>query len=108
MVIKFFTLNENKKIEFTRQELKTLLDEIYNEGYNEGRKNSEHYYYYSTPSYPIPYKSPWYYSPTITGTTETAKDYKSSLVSSSTCASSGCGAKYKYTTPNKIEDNDKL
>lgn len=107
MVIKFFTLNENKKIEFTRQELKTLLDEIYSEGYNEGRKNGEHYYYYSTPYYPSPSKSPWYYSPTITCTTETAKDYKSSLVSSSTCASSKCDARYKYTTPNKKEGNEK-
>lgn len=46
MKTKIFTKNENGKIEFTENELKKLLDEIYNEGYNDGKSRS---YIYTTP-----------------------------------------------------------
>ena len=55
MKTKVFTLNEDQKIEFTEEELKSLLDEIYNDGYYDGRNSR--YYYYSTP-----YKQPYYYT----------------------------------------------
>lgn len=46
MKTKVFTKNEKDKIEFTEKELKALLDEIYNEGYNDGKNRS---YVYTTP-----------------------------------------------------------
>ena len=53
MKTKIFTLNDNNKIEFTEDELKSLLDEIYNDGYNDGNRR----YYYTTP-----YRYPYYYT----------------------------------------------
>lgn len=53
MKTKIFTKNENGKVEFTEKELKALLDEIYNEGYNDGKSRS---YIYTTPYY----VNPWY------------------------------------------------
>ena len=46
-MIKVFTLNKNKKIELTEEELKKLLDEAYWEGY---RANS-HTWTYTTPNW---------------------------------------------------------
>ena len=37
---KRFEKNENGKVEFTETELKVLLDEVYNHGYNDGKYNS--------------------------------------------------------------------
>ena len=64
MKTKFFTLNKNNKIEFTEKELKALLDEIYNDGYWDGKK--QYTYVYNTPSWD------WnkiYYSTTATNGT---------------------------------------
>lgn len=36
MIIKVFAKNDKNKIEFTEEELNTLLNEIYNKGYAEG------------------------------------------------------------------------
>lgn len=73
MKTKIFTKNENGKIEFTENELKKLLDEIYNEGYNDGKSRS---YIYTTPTRTTPW---WQYgtwcttdSTTVKGTTTTA------------------------------------
>lgn len=46
-MIKVFTTNKNGKIEMTKNELKSLLDEAYWEGY---RANS-HIYTYQTPNW---------------------------------------------------------
>ena len=53
MKTKIFTKNNKGKIEFTEKQLKDLLDEIYDEGYNDGSKR----YYYTTPYY---YRYPYY------------------------------------------------
>lgn len=47
-MIKVFTLNDNKKIELTKEELEKLLDEAYWEGYH--KHNT--YWTYTTPNYP--------------------------------------------------------
>ena len=47
MKTKFFILNKDNKIEFTEKELKDLLDEIYNDGYWDGKK--QYTYVYNTP-----------------------------------------------------------
>lgn len=39
MKVKIFIPNSNGKIEFTKDELEKLLDEVYQEGYDEGRQN---------------------------------------------------------------------
>lgn len=43
---KVFKLNKNNKIEFTREELKTLLDEVYQKGYQEGKNEN---WYWNSP-----------------------------------------------------------
>lgn len=68
MKTKIFTKNKNGKIEFTEAELKILLDEIYNEGYNDGKSRS---YIYTTPTRTIPW---WQYGTWCTaGSTTDAK-----------------------------------
>lgn len=37
MVVKVFEFNKNHKIEFTREELENLLNEVYNSGYSDGK-----------------------------------------------------------------------
>ena len=51
-MIKVFTLNKNKKIELTKQELEKLLNESYWEGY------SKKIWTYTSSSYPI-FNNPW-------------------------------------------------
>ena len=63
---KTFKLNKKGKIEFTKEELKKLLDDVYNEGYKEG---SVQYYTYTTPWN----WDNWYINTTDTITTSTAK-----------------------------------
>lgn len=46
-MVKVFTTNKDGKIEFTKQELETLLNEVWNDGYNR-------------------HESYWWTSPTIT------------------------------------------
>ena len=68
MKTKIFTKNEKGKIEFTENELKVLLDEIYNEGYNDGKSRS---YVYTTPYTSKPW---WQYGTWCTAdSTTTAK-----------------------------------
>lgn len=43
---KVFKLNKNNKIEFTREELKALLDEVYQNGYQEGKNEN---WYWNSP-----------------------------------------------------------
>lgn len=40
MKVKIFTPNRDGKIEFNQKDLESLLNEIYEEGYNDGKKNS--------------------------------------------------------------------
>ena len=67
MKTKIFTKNEKGKIEFTEKELKALLDEIYNEGYNDGKSRS---YIYTTPTRTTPW---WQYGTWCTADSTTAK-----------------------------------
>lgn len=46
MMIKVFTLNENNKIELTKQELEKLLNESFWEGYN---KKNDYFWTYTSP-----------------------------------------------------------
>lgn len=54
MMVKIFTPNKYGKIEFTKEELEKLLDEVYNSGYSDGR--SKYWYTWTSPSW----NSPWY------------------------------------------------
>lgn len=59
MVVKVFEFNKNHKIEFTKEELETLLDEIYNNGYRDG---SYRHWTWTSPTWPN-----WTYSNSGTG-----------------------------------------
>ena len=73
-MVKVFTTNKNGKIELTEKELKTLLDEVYWEGY---RDNSNSW------TYSTPKVYPYWYS-TLTGTPVTTKDVTISSASAAT------------------------
>lgn len=94
MKTKIFTLNENNKIEFTENELKSLLDEIYNDGYNDGNRK----YYYTTP-----YRYPYYYTWCSSSTTGPSN------MNLTTSTSSGCKTvKFEYpSTENKTTKGEK-
>ena len=49
-MVKVFTTNSNGKIEFTKEELETLLNEVWNDGYN--RHGT---YWWSSPTITTPY-----------------------------------------------------
>ncbi len=51
-MVKVFTTNKEGKIEFTKQELETLLNEVWNDGYN--RHGS---YWWTHPTITTPYYS---------------------------------------------------
>lgn len=53
MNVKVFQTNANGKIEFSRNELEKLLNEVYNDGYNAGEQHMRETY--------------WTWSPTLTG-----------------------------------------
>ena len=50
MKVKVFYPDRNDRISFSKKELEELLDEVYREGYSDGR-NSVHYWTYTTPYY---------------------------------------------------------
>ena len=49
MIIKVFETNNNGKIEFTRKDLEKLLNEVYNDGYREGKDS--HSWTWTSPYY---------------------------------------------------------
>lgn len=81
MKTKIFTKNEKGKIEFTEKELKALLDEIYNEGYHEGKDRS---YIYTTPYTPKPW---WQYGTWCTTDSTTAKGVTTTATTSEASSS---------------------
>ena len=82
MKTKIFTKNEKGKIEFTEKELKALLDEIYNEGYNDGKGRS---YIYTTP-----YTSkPWWQYGTWCTASDTIASSKAATTATTTTATTG-------------------
>lgn len=49
---KVFTPNANKKVEFTKEELEKLLNEVYNEGYTDGKASDWTVSYGSVTTWP--------------------------------------------------------
>lgn len=90
MKVKVFTLNDKGKIEFTEDELKELLDEIYNAGYYDATHPG--YIYYTPWKY---WQSPYYTTTAsssginINGGTSTAGTIKYETPST-TATCSGC------------------
>lgn len=84
MKTKFFTLNKNNKVEFTEKELRRLLDEIYNDGYSDGR-NSRGWWYTTPVRYT--YTSPWY--TTTSATSNSSSDNPYTISGSSLCVNGG-------------------
>ena len=49
MMVKVFKFGENNKVEFTQKELENLLNEVYNNGYRDGRNSKD--YTWTSPSW---------------------------------------------------------
>jgi hypothetical protein len=93
---KTFKLNENGRIEFTKEELNKLLDEVWNDGYYSNNNYVwespykwtpwwERPYYYD-PITTTPYVT-WASSPTTTSDTYTVSTQNSSSSGNSNCTS---------------------
>lgn len=103
MKTKIFTKNSRGKIEFTEDELGKLLDEIYEDGYNDGRSTT---YIYSYPYYGKKWWDPWYYGTTTAGNTilnycDTATAATTSTCSDSNTAGTTNMLEFTYDTPIK-------
>lgn len=82
MISKTFIKNENGKIEFTERELKALLDEVYTNGYQEGKGKS--IYTYTSPFW-LDWNKPIYtYTTPITGGVSYTTTSASTTTASST------------------------
>lgn len=53
MKYKIFNLDKNGRISFTKEELEKLLDEVYNDGYEQGSKKYIYPTTYTEPYNPI-------------------------------------------------------
>ena len=74
MKTRYFFLNKDGKVEFTKKELDKLLEDVYDEGYTAGKA------YGSITYYPYKYVPVWYNTPTTStlevwcsGSTSTSK-----------------------------------
>ena len=65
-MVKIFTTNKDGKIELTKDELKSLLDDAYWEGY----RANNHMYVYNTPNW-----TPYTWTVSGTNTTITSSDF---------------------------------
>lgn len=103
MKSKVFKKNKYGKIEFTESELKEVLDEMYNEGFNDG---SNRYYYYNTPYRykPYPYYYTWCSNSTDPLTTTAITTATSTADSHITIDGSKLHNNSTYITVNKNED----
>ena len=72
MIVKTFTRNKNNKIEFTGEELKELLDEVYRDGYKDGKEDNITYYTYCTPKWS---PEPWWTYVTCNDSSNTTSGY---------------------------------
>ena len=99
MIVKVFETNNNGKIEFTRKDLEKLLNEIYNDGYREGKDS--HSWTWTSPYYASTQSSND--SATITSTnTEIYKDLLNQL---SGATESKVEAPQITTTSNSTKPN---
>ena len=104
MKTKFFTKNSKGKVEFTEKELKKLLDEIYNEGYRDGRASKT--YTYTTPWYPYYTNTPYYtWTTTATSTGDNTITVNGGEYSSNTICSTADTA--ATTISSTAINNDK-
>lgn len=76
MKVKFFYPDRDGNIKFTREQLEKLLNDIYDEGKEDGRRECRPYYYINSPSEPPTpiyyYNTPiWKYDSVTTTTSAT-------------------------------------
>ena len=91
MITKTFIKNENGKIEFTERELKNLLDEVFTNGFNEGKGKS-------TYTYTSPFWMDWnkpIYTYTTPATSPFSVSYTTTAASTTTASSTTDSKKSK-------------
>ena len=93
---KVFKLNKNDKIEFTKKELDDLLDEVYKQGYEDG-KNSHH-------TWTSPY---WWYYPYYTTSTTTNGNQDYITITNNPYTITYDGAALNKTTTAYVNNNTK-
>lgn len=78
MKVKVFYPDRDGNIRFSKKELEDLLDEVYREGYMDGRNSIPHWWTYTTPN--------WYY--TSNGTITTSNPRLNDSITYSTASNS--------------------
>lgn len=69
MIIVYKEPNKNNKLEFTKKEIEDLIEKAYQEGYKNGYENGKNTHTYIG-------TTPYWTSPTITGTTQANTENK--------------------------------
>ena len=67
MKVKVFEVEKNGKISFTKNELEKLLNEVYDSGYEDGKRSSNYWTWTS----PYKWEAPYYTTTTATNATIT-------------------------------------
>lgn len=96
-MVKVFYPNKNGKIEFTKQEIEKLLDEVYNQGYRDGQN---HPYWWTSPIWTYPTITTTPYCDINVSNTSDNTD-RSYVLSTTTAANSDGEQSISYSiTPN--------
>ena len=102
MKVKVFYPDFDGRISLTKEELENLLDEVYNEGYHDGKQTRPITTTWTSPSWP-------YGNTTTTPYYTTLNSNESYTVASDSLSSSSCTVKsedvpYTYTTSSNAND----
>lgn len=93
MKVKVFYPNKNDKIEFTRDELEKLLDEVYSEGFSDGKKS---YWTYTTPNITWTNSSGNGNYNTITTSSKDGNNVGKITYNTTDCPNGSCEVGWKY------------
>ena len=96
---KVFKLNKDGKVEFTKEELKKLLDEVYNKGYDDGKAQN------FTWNSPWRWYDPYYYTTTCSSDSNVVLTTSNSTVTNNPYTITYSNDSTGYT--NNINNNTK-
>ena len=102
MKVKVFESNHNGKIEFTRAELEKLLNEVYNDGYNEGKSS---HWTWTSPSIST---TPYYASTSTNSANKAEAVVDNSLATASVSTNKTVNTNPSYTVKVNGTDISKL
>lgn len=93
---KVFTPNANKKVEFTKEELEKLLNEVYNEGYTDGKASNWTIGYGDVTTWPYT---------TVTSNSGITPKPNNDVITLNTTNTNGTTSKFAYAPSDNVTIN---